>query len=171
MNTKLKAKYLQLLLKNNKTQNVGFTLIEILVAIIIIGILSAIALPSFLNQTTKASQTEARTNVGVMNRAQQVYYFDNQLFADDTGTPAVEKLGIGIEPSTFNYTYTAVIIADGIANKATAKKNNIKGYAGGVFTSAEHTQALLCEAEFAGITPVNEPTSATTCGIGSTMMQ
>lgn len=171
MKTKLRAKYLQFLLKNNKTQNVGFTLIEILVVIIIIGILSAIALPSFLNQTIKASQTEARTNVGVMNRAQQVYYFDNQTFADDTGTPAVEKLGIGIEPTTINYTYTAVVITNAIANKATAKKNNIKGYAGGVFKSAEHTQALLCEADVVGVTPVNEPTSVTTCGSGSTMMQ
>ena len=75
MKTELKAKYVQHLL-NKKKNNEGFTLIELLVVIIIIGILSAIALPSFLNQANKARQAEAETYVGSMNRAQQAEYLE-----------------------------------------------------------------------------------------------
>ena len=54
-------------------KNPGFTLIEVLVVAIIIGILSAIALPSFLNQANKARQSEGKMLVSSHNRAQSAY--------------------------------------------------------------------------------------------------
>ena len=41
----------------------GFTLVELLVVVAIVGILSAVALPNFLSQTDKAKATEAKTNI------------------------------------------------------------------------------------------------------------
>ena len=39
----------------------GFTLVELMIVIVIVGILSAVALPNFLSQTDKAKATEAKT--------------------------------------------------------------------------------------------------------------
>jgi prepilin-type N-terminal cleavage/methylation domain-containing protein len=51
----------------------AFTLIELLVVIIIIGTLSAIALPNFLNQASKARESEAKATVVTLNRTQQAW--------------------------------------------------------------------------------------------------
>lgn len=108
MKTELKAKLIQQVLRNKK-QNEGFTLIELLVVIIIIGILSAIALPSFLNQANKAKQSEAKTYIGSMNRGQQAYFLENDEFTDQ-----VNDLGLGIALETALYKYKTVPKGTGV---------------------------------------------------------
>lgn len=83
MNANFKAKFLQNLVSKKKG-NEGFTLIELLVVIIIVGVLAAIALPSFLNQIGKARGSEAKSNLGTMNRSQQSYRLENNTFATNT---------------------------------------------------------------------------------------
>ncbi len=105
MKSEFKAKLIQhLLSKKNNEQ--GFTLIELLVVIIIIGILAAIALPSFLNQANKGKQSEARTYVGSLNKGQQGYYTEKSKF----GTQDI-VLGVGLNTSPNNYTYASYTAA------------------------------------------------------------
>ena len=163
MKTDLKAKYIQHLI-NKKKNDEGFTLIELLVVIIIIGILSAIALPSFLNQANKAKESEAKTYVGSMNRGQQAYFTENGSFSDTIGA-----LGIGIEETTDNYQYVTANQngpGSGSAGYSTADpipQNILRGFSGTVFlqgTGDDLTSvAILCD----GATQDAIPAAATAC--------
>ena len=174
MKSELKAKFLQHLI--SKKRDGGFTLIELLVVIIIIGILAAIALPSFLNQANKAKQSEARTYVGSMNRAQQAYYMEkSNVFASGIG-----ELGLGIATSTTNYTYSITggggsTLVSNLATLVTAAAP-LRAYVGGVgtttvvATSEATTTALLCETNAVATAPVALTTIAS-CSTGSAQIK
>jgi type IV pilus assembly protein PilA len=59
----------------------GFTLVELLVVILIIGILAAIALPAFLNQRAKAQDADAKTALVTAQKAIETYRTDHDSFA------------------------------------------------------------------------------------------
>lgn len=144
MKTELKAKFLQHL--NQKKKDAGFTLIELLVVIIIIGILSAIALPSFLNQASKAKQSAAKTSIGSVNSAQTAYRNENARFAANMG-----ELALGLPTSTTNYTYTIVGATDTSSIVTTNSDGSLKSYSGGSarYTGTDSQSAIasvICEA-------------------------
>jgi type IV pilus assembly protein PilA len=86
----------------NVNSQKGFTLIEVLVVVIIVGVLSSIALPSYLNQAVKARSSEAKATLGQINRAQQAYRVEKGTFAD-----SVSNLETNIQSKYFTYDISA----------------------------------------------------------------
>mgnify|MGYP002001257338 CR=1 FL=1 len=67
--TSLNSKLQLALLNRKKGRNLlekGFTLVELMIVIVIVGVLSSVALPNFLNQTSKAKATECSTKAGAL---------------------------------------------------------------------------------------------------------
>src|SRR3954468_9639315 len=62
----------------------GFTLIELMVVVLIIAILLAIAIPSFLGARGKAQERAAQSNARNALTAEKTYYTDQQVYADDS---------------------------------------------------------------------------------------
>jgi len=60
----------------------GFTLIELLVVIVIVGILSAVAIPQFLNQVRRSRTAEAQAALTAVGRASEVYRLDFSQYPD-----------------------------------------------------------------------------------------
>jgi type IV pilus assembly protein PilA len=122
-------------------------MMELMVSIVIVSTLFVLAYPSFINQVSKARQSEAQSYLGAINRAQQSYYLQHRRF----GT--LPNLEVGIRSVTENYTYTTEPQGTGMNaiahSTATPADITIRGYAGKVWVgltgNAGITFVLLCE--------------------------
>ena len=69
----------------------GFTLIELMIVVAIIGILAAIAIPNFLKYQAKSKQSEAKMNLGSLGTSAATYHAENDNYkptAESTQTSA-----------------------------------------------------------------------------------
>ncbi|MFA5388248.1 MAG: type IV pilin protein [Candidatus Omnitrophota bacterium] len=90
----------------------GFTLVEVLIVVIIIGILASIGIPQFAASIEKAKGGEARAGLGHIQTGEKVYFAENEFYTnnsadlDITLTQKFWSFGIST-PTSVTYTATA----------------------------------------------------------------
>ena len=101
----------------------GFTLIELMIVVAIIGILAAIAIPNFLRFQAKSKQSEAKTNLGGIYIAEVAYQAEKDGYADldivswaPSGTPRYRYTiaGTGDKGNVANVTFGSWGTANGV---------------------------------------------------------
>ncbi len=85
----------------------GFTLIELMIVVAILGILAAIAIPNFMRFQAKSKQSEAKTNLGAIGTTAEAWRTEN-----DTYIATVAQLGWAPQGnSRYGYSYNALLLA------------------------------------------------------------
>ena len=108
--------------KRSKKLQSGFTLVELLIVVVIVGILSAVALPQFFSQTKKAAATEGTQTASSIAKQAAAYYLEQGSLGDVDKT--CETYAGKLNTAKTNFTYSCDGNKSAFVVTATGKDTN-----------------------------------------------
>jgi type IV pilus assembly protein PilA len=131
-----------------KKQAKGFTLIELMIVVAIIGILAAIAIPNFLRYQLRSKFAELRTNVEAIRKSQESLRQAERMVCQNAATGqyvAFNQIPIGAVPGTVKFVWQPADYA-----AAASLDWNVEGGTYGVYTGATAAPPVVVAPTLAG---------------------
>ncbi|HEY9210710.1 MAG TPA: type IV pilin protein [Methylotenera sp.] len=110
--------------KSSLGKHCGFTLVELMVAIAIIGILASIAFPNYLEYVKKGRRAAAQSHLMDVAQRQQQYLLDARSYAADLST-----LNVTTPTDVSSYYTITITVGDGAPPSFTATATPVSGSA------------------------------------------
>ena len=103
----------------------GFTLIELMIVVAIIGILAAIAIPNFVKFQCRSKQSEAKTNLKALYVSQEAYRGEFDLYATIPNNTATNFPGWQPKGAKIRYNYGSNAGASAFTGTGTGVKDSV----------------------------------------------
>ncbi len=120
----------------------GFTLVELMVVVIIVGILASVAVPIYRANIKKAMASEGAALLGSVLTAQRIYYAEHNTYTTTKSELGVDTIG--------NKYFTDYTISSADANGFTASTTGTGG-AAGVTVTMTYTNAAGATISYSGL--------------------
>ncbi|MEA5000978.1 MAG: type IV pilin protein [Endomicrobiaceae bacterium] len=115
------------------SKKLGFTLTELIIALVILVILALVAIPVYRGYVKKGIATEGKALLGEINAAQQIYYSRHgKYYAGTAGQQMGASFGVDARRNkyfTSYYVTTSGDTFDAVTNSKEGHKLTLKGYA------------------------------------------
>lgn len=105
-------------------KNSGFNIIELVVVVVIIGILSALAIPQYTKTVERSRQSEALTNLAAIRGAQMRHYLEYANYTNSFDGLDIDNITVG---TYFNCTPENNVTSPGVIGRATRNGDKMPG--------------------------------------------